>query len=174
MLCRIFFFFFLIRRFQVPRDPSLRGYSLEGCALWLCIDLSSTKYGLTSPLPDTDYVKWTQWIFLELFKAGLAEQSEARVNWCPALGTVLANEEVCLRLTVVSHRPVFVHARFVRFVFGTEVPLKRLRATLVSIVGVNGCPSRFRHLLQSMVLVRQATSLHSRLTSCRRPCCSPW
>ncbi|CAN0212018.1 unnamed protein product, partial [Ectocarpus sp. 12 AP-2014] len=43
---------------------------------------------------DTDYVKWTQWIFLELFKAGLAEQSEARVNWCPALGTVLANEEI--------------------------------------------------------------------------------
>lgn len=43
---------------------------------------------------DTEYVKWTQWIFLELFKAGLAEQSEARVNWCPALGTVLANEEV--------------------------------------------------------------------------------
>lgn len=43
---------------------------------------------------DTDYFKWTQWIFLELFKAGLAVQSEARVNWCPALGTVLANEEV--------------------------------------------------------------------------------
>eukprot|EP00904_Undaria_pinnatifida_P004189 jgi/Undpi1/13771/HiC_scaffold_9.g03422.m1 len=43
---------------------------------------------------DTEYVKWTQWIFLELFKAGLAEQSEARVNWCPALGTVLANEEI--------------------------------------------------------------------------------
>eukprot|EP00903_Cladosiphon_okamuranus_P011922 g11198.t1 len=43
---------------------------------------------------DAEYVKWTQWIFLELFKAGLAEQSEARVNWCPALGTVLANEEI--------------------------------------------------------------------------------
>lgn len=43
---------------------------------------------------DKEYVKWTQWIFLELFKAELAEQSEARVNWCPALGTVLANEEI--------------------------------------------------------------------------------
>lgn len=49
---------------------------------------------------DKDYVKWTQWIFLELFKAGLAEQSEARVNWCPALGTVLANEEVSRTATV--------------------------------------------------------------------------
>jgi leucyl-tRNA synthetase len=43
---------------------------------------------------DIDYVKWTQWIFLQLYKMGLAEQSEVSVNWCPALGTVLANEEV--------------------------------------------------------------------------------
>ena len=43
---------------------------------------------------DPEYVKWTQWIFLELFDRGLAYQSELPVNWCPALGTVLANEEV--------------------------------------------------------------------------------
>ncbi|KAL3922740.1 MAG: hypothetical protein SGILL_002043 [Bacillariaceae sp.] len=43
---------------------------------------------------DVNYVKWTQWIFLQLYKKGLAEQSEVSVNWCPALGTVLANEEV--------------------------------------------------------------------------------
>jgi leucyl-tRNA synthetase len=41
-----------------------------------------------------DYVRWTQWIFLELFQRGLAYQDEIPVNWCPALGTVLANEEV--------------------------------------------------------------------------------
>jgi leucyl-tRNA synthetase len=40
------------------------------------------------------YVKWTQWIFLKLFAQGLAYQAEIPVNWCPALGTVLANEEV--------------------------------------------------------------------------------
>lgn len=43
---------------------------------------------------DPSYYKWTQWIFLQLFKKGLAYQAEVPVNWCPALGTVLANEEV--------------------------------------------------------------------------------
>ncbi len=43
---------------------------------------------------DADYYKWTQWIFLQLYKKGLAYVAEVPVNWCPALGTVLANEEV--------------------------------------------------------------------------------
>ncbi|XP_031490349.1 leucine--tRNA ligase, chloroplastic/mitochondrial [Nymphaea colorata] len=43
---------------------------------------------------DPEYYKWTQWIFLQLLKRGLAYQAEVPVNWCPALGTVLANEEV--------------------------------------------------------------------------------
>ncbi|MGG0717399.1 leucine--tRNA ligase [Robertmurraya massiliosenegalensis] len=43
---------------------------------------------------DPDYYKWTQWIFLELYEKGLAYIDEVAVNWCPALGTVLANEEV--------------------------------------------------------------------------------
>jgi leucyl-tRNA synthetase len=43
---------------------------------------------------DPQYVRWTQWIFLKLFERGLAYQAEVPVNWCPAQGTVLANEEV--------------------------------------------------------------------------------
>ena len=43
---------------------------------------------------DPQYVRWTQWIFLKLFERGLAYQAEVPANWCPAQGTVLANEEV--------------------------------------------------------------------------------
>lgn len=43
---------------------------------------------------DPGYYKWTQWIFTKLYEKGLAYVDEVPVNWCPALGTVLANEEV--------------------------------------------------------------------------------
>lgn len=43
---------------------------------------------------DPDYYKWTQFIFIKLYEKGLAYEAEVAVNWCPELGTVLANEEV--------------------------------------------------------------------------------
>lgn len=43
---------------------------------------------------DPSYYKWTQWIFSKLYERGLAYEAEMMVNYCPALGTVLANEEV--------------------------------------------------------------------------------
>ena len=43
---------------------------------------------------DPSYFRWTQWIFLKLFEMDLAYETDVPVNWCPALGTVLANEEV--------------------------------------------------------------------------------
>jgi len=43
---------------------------------------------------DPKYYRWTQWIFLQLYNKGLAYQADALVNWCPALKTVLSNEEV--------------------------------------------------------------------------------
>ena len=43
---------------------------------------------------DPEYFKWTQWIFCQLYKKGLAELKEIEVNWCEGLGTVLANEEI--------------------------------------------------------------------------------
>jgi len=43
---------------------------------------------------DPSYYKWTQWIFLKLYQAGLAYRKRAPVNWCPSCNTALANEEV--------------------------------------------------------------------------------
>ena len=43
---------------------------------------------------DPSFYKWTQWIFIQLFEAGLARQVDMPVNWCEELGTVLANDEI--------------------------------------------------------------------------------
>lgn len=55
-----------------------------------------------------DYYKWTQWIFLQLYKNGLAYRKNAPVNWCPSCNTVLANEQVidghCERCTTAVVR----------------------------------------------------------------------
>lgn len=55
---------------------------------------------------DPEYYKWTQWIFIQLYKKGLAYVAEVPVNWCPALGTVLANEEVINGLSERGNHPV--------------------------------------------------------------------
>jgi leucyl-tRNA synthetase len=55
---------------------------------------------------DPQYYKWTQWIFIQLYNKGLAYVAEVPVNWCEALGTVLANEEVINGLSERGGHPV--------------------------------------------------------------------
>ena len=55
---------------------------------------------------DTGYVKWTQWIFLQLYDKGLAYEAEVPVNWCPELKAVLANEEVVDGKSDIGGHPV--------------------------------------------------------------------
>lgn len=55
---------------------------------------------------DPHYYKWTQWIFLKLYEKGLAYEDDVPVNWCPELGTVLANEEVIDGKSEVGGFPV--------------------------------------------------------------------
>ena len=59
-----------------------------------------------------EYYKWTQWLFLQFFKHGLAEQKEAPVNWCPRDMTVLANEQVVVGACERCGTPV--EQRFIR------------------------------------------------------------
>ncbi|MFL3025571.1 MAG: leucine--tRNA ligase [Candidatus Neomarinimicrobiota bacterium] len=56
---------------------------------------------------DPKYVKWTQWIFLQLYHKGLAYESEVPVNWCPELKAVLANEEVVDGKSDIGGHPVY-------------------------------------------------------------------
>lgn len=56
---------------------------------------------------DPKYYRWTQWLFKKLHERGLAYQAEVPVNWCPAQGTVLANEEVVDGQYVETGDPVF-------------------------------------------------------------------
>jgi leucyl-tRNA synthetase len=55
---------------------------------------------------DPKYYRWTQWIFQQLIKNDLAYQADVAVNWCPALGTVLSNEEVIDGLSERGNHPV--------------------------------------------------------------------
>ncbi|MBD3221518.1 leucine--tRNA ligase, partial [bacterium] len=55
---------------------------------------------------DPEYYRWTQWIFTLLYEQGLAYEAEVPVNWCPELGTVLANEEVVDGKSEIGGHPV--------------------------------------------------------------------
>jgi len=66
----------------------------------------SYDWGRELATTDEDYVRWTQWIFLQLFYKDLAFQSKVSVNWCADLGTVLANEEVIDGLSERGNFPV--------------------------------------------------------------------
>ncbi len=74
---------------RVTTAANIDNYRRQLQALGLSYDWSR-EIDTTSP----GYVKFTQWIFRKLHEQGLAYEAEVPVNWCPALGTVLANEEV--------------------------------------------------------------------------------
>src|SRR5690348_6822373 len=82
---------------------------------------------------DPAYYKWTQWLFVQLFKAGLAVRKRAAVNWCPVCKTVLANEQVingyCERHPDVKVEPRFLEQWF----FAITKYAERLLANLETL-----------------------------------------
>ncbi|MCW2763653.1 MAG: leucine--tRNA ligase [Marmoricola sp.] len=74
---------------QVATDRNVATFQQQFEALGYSIDWSRS-FKTTDP----DYYRWTQWLFLQFYKAGLAYQDEIAINWCPHCKTGLANEEV--------------------------------------------------------------------------------
>jgi leucyl-tRNA synthetase len=75
-----------------PRDDTRRTSPTSAARSSRSVSPTTGRARSTPPIPA--YYKWTQWIFLQLYKRGWPTSSPRPVWWCPALGTVLANEEV--------------------------------------------------------------------------------
>lgn len=75
-----------------PHDSTLKNIDTMEKQLKAMGATFEWDYEIKTCMPD--YYQWTQWLFLKLFKAGLAYRKEAPVNWCPKCKTVLANEQV--------------------------------------------------------------------------------
>ena len=86
---------------RITTDENVRTFKRQIQSFGFSYDWDR-EINTTSP----DYYRWTQWIFLQLYKRGLAYLDEIPVNWCPALGTVLANEEVVNGRSVRGDHPV--------------------------------------------------------------------
>jgi len=75
-----------------PQDSTLKNIATMERQLREMGATFDWDYEVVTCMPE--YYKWTQWVFLKLYEAGLAYRKEAPVNWCPKCQTVLANEQV--------------------------------------------------------------------------------
>ena len=75
-----------------PQDSTLRNIATMENQLKAIGAMYDWDYEVITCVPE--YYKWTQWLFLQMYKHGLAYRNEAPVNWCPSCNTVLANEQV--------------------------------------------------------------------------------
>ncbi|MGI6005506.1 MAG: leucine--tRNA ligase [Christensenellales bacterium] len=82
---------------------------------------------------DPSYYKWTQWMFLQLYKHGLAERREAPVNWCPSCNTVLANEQVMADGTCERCESVIVKRNLTQWFFKITAYAEQLLQDLEKI-----------------------------------------
>lgn len=75
-----------------PQDSTLKNIATMENQLKAIGAMYDWDYEVITCVPE--YYKWTQWLFLQMYKRGLAYRKEAPVNWCPSCNTVLANEQV--------------------------------------------------------------------------------
>lgn len=106
---------------------------------------------------DSDYYRWTQWIFLKMYEAGLAVRKSAPVNWCPQCQTVLANEQVengaCWRHPETAVEQKLMHQWFLRITKYADELLKDLDT-------LKGWPERVRVMQANWIGKSKGAELH--------------
>lgn len=105
---------------------------------------------------DSNYYKWTQWLFLKMYEAGLAERKSAPVNWCPECCTVLANEQVengaCWRHPETPVEQKQMHQWFLKIT-------KYADELLADLDTLKGWPERVRVMQQNWIGKSQGAEL---------------
>ncbi len=109
---------------------------------------------VTTCLPD--YYKWTQWLFLQFYKNGLAYKKKAHVNWCPSCATVLANEQVvdgaCERCDTVVEKKALEQWFFRITDYAQEL--------LDSLADLPGWPEKVRTMQENWIGRSEGAEIH--------------
>jgi len=134
-----------IQRGMHPEEWTLENVAVSKATLKKCGILFDWSREVTSCLPD--YYRWTQWLFIQLFKHGLAYRKSAVVNWCAACNTVLANEQaeggICWR----CEKPVTTK-ELVQWFFKITAYAERL---LADIDTLDGWPDNVRTIQRGWI-----------------------
>ena len=114
---------------------------------------------VASCLPD--YYHWTEWLFLQLYKNGLAYKKKAQVNWCPSCATVLANEQVvdgaCERCDAVVEKKALEQWFFRITDYAQEL--------LDSLQGLPGWPDKVKTMQDNWIGRSEGAEIHFTVTS---------
>ena len=104
---------------------------------------------------DPAYIRWTQWIFLKFYEAGLAYRAEAPVNWCPGCRTVLANEQVLGDGTCERSGDLVEHRELAQWFFRITAYAQRL---LDDTAGIDW-PDRVKNMQRNWIGRSEGTEL---------------
>ena len=104
---------------------------------------------------DPEYIRWTQWIFLKFYEAGLAYRAEAPVNWCPGCQTVLANEQVLPDGTCERSSDLAEHRELEQWFFRITAYAQRL---LDDTAGIEW-PERVKNMQRNWIGRSEGTEL---------------
>lgn len=134
-----------IRHGKHPEEWTLGNIAISNATLKKCGILFDWSREVISCLPD--YYRWTQWLFIQLYKKGLAYRKSATVNWCGHCSTVLANEQAAGEVCWLCNNPV-VKRELVQWFFKITDYAERL---LADIDTLDGWPENLRTIQRGWI-----------------------